>query len=82
MSSRLPKLGESTDKKRFRGNLNFASPEQIINKRASKIDDIYSLTCVAYKFVFKWLPWEVYLQKEFNKNGKDEIFSIKEVTGI
>ena len=82
VSSRLPKLGQHTDKKRFRGNLNFASPEQIINKRASKVDDIYSLICVAYKFVFKWLPWEEYLQKEFDKQRRDEIFSIKEVTSI
>ena len=62
--------------------MNFASPEQLINKRASKVDDIYSLTCVAYKFVFKLLPWEEFLQKEFDKHGKESIFSIKEVTSI
>ena len=69
VSSTLPKLGQNTEKKRFRGNLNFASPEHITKKRASRIDDIYSLVCVAYRFVFDLLPWEIYLKKEFEKHG-------------
>ena len=82
VSSALPNLGQNTENKRFRGNLNFASPEHIIIKRASRIDDLYSLVCVAYKFVFLLLPWEEYLKKEYDKHGDDNIFSIKEVTFI
>ena len=75
-------LGQSTDKKRFRGNLNFASPDHIIKKRASRIDDLYSLVCVAYRYVVGILPWEEHLKLKFEKNGEDSIFSAKKVTTI
>ena len=63
VASALPVLGQSTKKKRFRGNLNFASPDHIIKKRASRIDDLYSLVCVAYRFVVGMLPWEEHLKQ-------------------
>ena len=65
VSSKLPLLGLDLRKKRFRGNLNFASPEHIMNRRASRIDDLYSLLCVAYKFVNLWLPWEECLEQMY-----------------
>ena len=83
VSSRLAQLGQDMRNKRFRGNLNFASPEHIMNRRASRVDDLYSLLCVGYKFVFNWLPWEEYLEKMYKCNPEaNYIFSMKEVTKI
>ena len=39
-----------------------------MNCRASRIDDLYSLLCVAYKFVFESLPWDEDLQELFREN--------------
>ena len=58
---KLPKIGESTKHKKFRGNLLTASIDQIKNKRPGAIDDIYSLLCVAYQFVFDSIPWRDYM---------------------
>ena len=58
---KLPKAGESTKHKKFRGNLLTASIDQIKNKRPGAIDDIYSLLCVAYQFVFDSIPWRDYM---------------------
>ena len=57
MCSKLPKLGQVTDKKKFRGNFMFASIEQIVRKRPTRLCDLYSLLCVAYYFVNGTLPW-------------------------
>ena len=48
--TKLPKIGESfnLNEKLFRGNLLTSSLDHIITHRASMIDDIYSLLCVAY----------------------------------
>ena len=55
--SKLPRIGEDSSLKSFRGNFMVASPDHIIERRASVIDDIYSLLCVAYMFVTRSLPW-------------------------
>ena len=57
--SRLIKIGEVYDynRKLFRGNLLTSSLDHILSHRSSVIDDIYSLLCVAYVFVFDQLPW-------------------------
>ena len=57
MCSTLRQPCHDTRKKPFRGNYIFCSPTQIINSRASALDDLYSLLCVAYTFVFGKLPW-------------------------
>lgn len=48
--TKLPKIGESfnLNEKLFRGNLLTSSLDHITSHRASIIDDIYSLLCVAY----------------------------------
>ena len=67
MSSKLPRLGEDTTRKSFRGNYIFASTDQIINKRPTQLDDIYSLLCVAYMFIYKATPWVKYLEHKSKK---------------
>ena len=57
VASKLPRIGENTQHKNFRGNLLTASPDHIKNRRAGAVDDFYSLLCVAYYFVFETLPW-------------------------
>ena len=59
--SKLTKIGEDTKHKSFRGNFMASSPDHIINRRASIVDDLYSLLCVAYFFVFETLPWLDYM---------------------
>ena len=58
--SKLKKIGDVyvCNRKLFKGNLLTSSLEHIISHRSSIIDDIYSLLCVAYAFVFDKLPWE------------------------
>ena len=63
-STKLPMIGEVTYHKKFRGNLLTASPDQIIYRRSSAIDDIYSLMCVAYHFVYKLLPWREFMHNQ------------------
>ena len=58
VSSKLPLSGVSKKSKEFRGNLKFATTEQITNKRATRIDDLFSLMYVAYDFAIDILPWE------------------------
>ena len=73
MSSKLPQLGEFYGKKDFRGNLMFASIDHIVRKRASQLDDLYSLLCVAYYFIIGTLPWIEYIEKlhqQFDQNSK------------
>ena len=57
MSAKVSKLGESYSSKELRGNLMFASIDHILRKRASQIDELYSIMCVAYYFIFGSLPW-------------------------
>ena len=52
VSMKLPCQGEVTSHKKFRGNLLTASPDHIQNRRPGIVDDIFSLLCVAYKFIF------------------------------
>ena len=63
--SKLKKIGEVYDynRKLFRGNLLTSSLEHILSHRSSIIDDIYSLLCVAYIFVFDQLPWQKKVEK-------------------
>ena len=61
MCSKLPRLGQVTNKKTFRGNFMFASIEQIVRKRPTSLCDLYSLLCVAYFFVYNTLPWTDYI---------------------
>ena len=69
--TRLPKIGQSfgLNEKLFRGNLLTASLEHIQSHRSSVIDDIYSLLCVAYQFVFEKLPWHEKLDKLILKHN-------------
>ena len=57
MSSKIARLGDSHATKELRGNLMFASIDHITRKRASQLDDLYSLLCVAYYFAIGSLPW-------------------------
>ena len=57
MCSKLFKPGADMSKKYFRGNYIYCHASQIKNKRPTALDDIYSLVCVAYQFVFGKLPW-------------------------
>ena len=50
VSSKLPFPGQFTKKKMYRGNLKFSTAEQIANRRANRIDDLFSLLYVAYDF--------------------------------
>ena len=62
VASKIPKIGEDTKHKSFRGNFMFSSPEHISARRASVIDDLYSLLCVAYTIVFGSLPCMEYMR--------------------
>ena len=42
----------------FRGNYVFSSLNHLKNGYADQLDDLYSLVYMAYKFVYKELPWE------------------------
>ena len=66
--TRLPLIGESynLNEKLFRGNLLTASLDHILSHRATTIDDMYSLLCVAYQFVFKKLPWHEKLDRKLS----------------
>ena len=57
MCSKFLHSGSDKSKKYFRGNYVYCSAIQISNFRASAFDDLYSLTCVAYMFIFGKLPW-------------------------
>ena len=50
VATRLCKIGETIDQdaKLFRGNMLTSSVDHIISHRASIVDDIYSLICVAH----------------------------------
>ena len=63
MSMKLAQLGDSNNKKVFRGNLMFASIGHIVRSRPSQLDDIYSLLCVAYYFFVGTLPWIDYIER-------------------
>ena len=62
VTSKLRNIGELTTHKKFRGNLLTASPDHIINRRPGSIDEVYSLLCVAYLFVYGNLPWREFIQ--------------------
>ena len=73
MVTKLTKIGQliDMDKKLFRGNLMTSSLDHILSHRSSVLDDIYSLLCVAFQFVFIKLPWEEKLNKTLAKaSGK------------
>ena len=78
VTSKLPKIGEDTKHKNFRGNLLTASPDHIKNRRAGAIDDFYSLLCVAFYFIFDALPWRQYINEYFEKHQSKE-FNKKKV---
>ena len=67
--TRLTNIGQQVDmdKKLFRGNLMTSSLDHILSHRSSVLDDIYSLLCVAFQFVFIKLPWEEKLNKTLAK---------------
>ena len=57
MSAKVARLGEAYHFKDLRGNMMFASIDHILRKRASQIDELFSILCVAYYFIFGTLPW-------------------------
>ena len=69
--TKLPRIGQDNkkEKKNFRGNLLNASIDALKTGRSSAIDDIFSLLCVAFFFVFLDLPWLRKLDKILQKNG-------------
>ena len=70
MVTKLTKIGQliDMDKKLFRGNLMTSSLDHILSHRSSVLDDIYSLLCVAFQFVFIKLPWEETFDKTLAKS--------------
>ena len=68
MSARLAQLGCTYNFKKFRGNIMFASTDNILRARASQLDDIYSLLCVAHHFIFGTLPWIEHIEDLQTKN--------------
>ena len=72
VASKIPKIGEETKHKSFRGNFMFSSPEHIATRRASALDDLYSLLCVAFTIVFGNLPWMEYMQYKLANVQKNE----------
>ena len=58
------------NQKLFRGNLLTSSLDHILSHRSSVIDDIYSLLCVAFQFVFEKLPWHEKIDKSLGKMKK------------
>ena len=71
MSAKLAQFGDFYANKHFRGNLMFASIDHIVRKRASQLDDLYSLLCVAYYFVMDKLPWTDYIEELHANYGHD-----------
>ena len=63
LSAKLAQLGYNYSSKIFRGNVLFASIEHMMRSRASQLDDLFSLLCVAYYFVNGTLPWIDYIEK-------------------
>ena len=61
--TKLPKMGKNAHVTNFKGNLMFASANQIKNNRPNEIDDVYSLFCVAYRFLVGSLPWMEFMRK-------------------
>ena len=47
----------------------FSSANQLKNNRPNEIDDIYSLFCVAYKYIIGSLPWMEYMRKLKEQSG-------------
>ena len=47
-----------------------------MNKRPTALDDIYSLACVAYMFVFGTLPWLKRVEELIAKNPKVNMYDI------
>ena len=73
-STKLVRLGESYDSKAFRGNLMYASPDHIERKRASHLDDLYSLLCVAFWFMIGSLPWFDYIEELHEKKKSSNFY--------
>ena len=67
MSSKLAKLGESYNTRELRGNLMFASIDYVMKRRASQLDDLYSLLCVSCYFISNTLPWIDYIDRLHKK---------------
>ena len=76
MCSKLLRPESDTSKKYFRGNYIFCHAEQIVNKRPAAIDDVYSLVCVAYMFVFGTLPWLKRVEQLSAKNPRINMYDI------
>ena len=57
MASKLARLGADNREKGFRGNIMFASSHHLQYGRPTRLDDIYSLACVAYSIINYATPW-------------------------
>ena len=73
MCSKLLQPDPDASKKYFRGNYIFCHEQQIVNGRPTACDDLYSLLCVAYKFVFGTLPW---LKSAEDRKKEDPFFRV------
>ena len=69
--TKLPRMGSNPYVPNFKGNLMFSSANQIKNNRPNEIDDVYSLICVAYKFIIGSLPWMEFMRKFKEQSGFD-----------
>ena len=76
MCSKLLRPNSDTSQKYFRGNYIFCNAEQITNKRPTAIDDLYSLLCVAYMFIFNTLPWLKKIEQLSIKNPRINMYDI------
>ena len=73
-------MGELTKNDYFRGNLLYASSYHIEYLRARKIDDVFSLLCVAYHIMNQDLPWLSLIDKFARMRQHKDFDCIKEFT--
>ena len=70
VSSKLKLGSKCRNIKVFRGNFNYSTFEHIANGRANQVDDVTSLLYIAFKFVYRKLPWEDFKD---NKSSPNEV---------
>ena len=77
MSSKMADFGRNQQNKSFRGNYMFASCEKFINGRSRTIDDVYSLMCSAFYFIYQTLPWLDQIRNSQKKGLNHKLYEFK-----
>lgn len=54
----------------------------MVNKRASILDDFYSLFCVTYHLIHDDLPWSALIDELMEKDSNLELYDTKNFIGI